>query len=177
MTMALNNFVQWLLGLGIIVLSAFMLFSRADRTASFDASSGPAVTEDISPLLTDLPIKPVDAKTRACMADVACMQDFFLKVTLGNEYQPRGSADPRINKWQTPINYRIYGWERLDQTQADAMKQGLADMTRIAGLLGVGLGPSTRGINVVVLLTDDIVADLDGQFSELADREDDWFGP
>lgn len=168
--MALNNAMQWLLGFSILVLGAFMLFGRAEEPETRSDVDLPIAPENIPSPPADLPIKRVDAETKACMADMACMQEFFLKVTLGNEYQPSSLENARVRKWLGPINYRVYGWDRLNQAQLDAMEEGLANITKIASLVDVDLIRSTRAINAVVLITSDVAVDLDVRFSSIADR-------
>ena len=166
----LSNSIQWLVGLVILVVGVLILFSQIEEASLSGLLVDTITVEDFPQTPADLPVQPVDAKTQACMADVVCMQDFLLKITLGNDYEPSNRAKPAIQKWQDSIKYRIYGWDRLDAERMEALKQGLADMREIMDLVGLSLIPSNRKINVVVLLTEDLEADLEGRFSELADQ-------
>lgn len=158
-----------LLGGAILAVAAFMLLGQEDQSLS-NAASAPLTAEEVPLPPSDLPIKHVDARTKACMADVECMQAFFLKVTLGNDYEPRPSDNPVINKWQGPIRFKVYGADQLDEERDRALTEGLKDIIKIAATVGLDIRPDRRGINVIVLLTADLATDLEGRFSDLADK-------
>ena len=120
----------------------------------------------------DVPIVDADDWTRACMAEMACVRDIFLKLALGNEHespQP-GYEGIGIIKATGPTAIQVIGADRASEEAQTAMKSGLLDTLAILRSAGVDIifwtEESQRSVDFAVFVSDNFGRDKTGIFAQ-----------
>ena len=109
-----------------------------------------------------------DEAADACIQDMDCLRDLFLKATLGETEE---GSDQHVFKWTTPALIADFTGRRLPKDLGSSVDQALRQMSLLASAAGADVDVAEEGtggvVNVILLVSDDFVRDRDDTFSEL----------
>ncbi|MEM9442283.1 MAG: DUF2927 domain-containing protein [Pseudomonadota bacterium] len=111
-----------------------------------------------------------DETADACIQDVACMRDLFVRAAFGEGLEADAEALP-LFKWNGPVQIGSFFGEGIDDPVQQVIRQSLAQMHllgRIAGSdLSLAKANGSDVINFILLISDNFSTDRDRAFSTL----------
>ena len=159
------------------------LFVGHAKTAAQTYTPRPAQSSALLEIPDGMSIIESDERTKACMADMACMQDIFLKWTFGNEHEgrPPEQQDLGILKAEGPVIVQVIGADVAGEEAQEGFKRGLMDT--IAVLRSAGMSITSTNIkrprsseplgpaNVIIFVSDDFYRDQHGRFAGVLEED------
>ena len=142
-----------------------------------------AVSSPLLQIPDDMSIIASDERTQACMADMSCVRDIFLKWALGNDHEgrPAEQQDLGILKAKSPMIVKVVWADNTSAETHEEIKRGLMDTVAILRSAGMPItttylkrrdGPEEPGpANIVVFVSDDFFRDQHGQFAQVLERD------
>lgn len=109
-----------------------------------------------------------DEAADACIQDMDCLRDLFLKATLGEAEEV---SEQRVFKWTEPSLIANFTGRRLPKDLGSSVDQAHQQMSLLASAAGADVDVAEEGaggvVNVILLVSDDFVRDRDDSFSEV----------